>query len=135
VSGLIGLLLVAVGGAGGGLLRYLLSVAVDQRTAGVSPWGTLLVNVSGAFLLGFLMGWMGFPVLTPTDSHVWLLLVVGVLGSYTTVSSFSLQTLVLLEEGHVGRAGWNVLLSFGLCLLAAAVGLASGVGLGPGPAA
>ena len=124
MSVLIEFVLVAVGGAVGGVARYGLSVAVDRRTGRGFPWGTLLVNVSGAFVIGALAGWTGTAVLEGESSRLWVVLAIGVLGSYTTVSSFSLQVVELARGGRGVRAVWYVVGSFGLCLLAAAAGLA-----------
>ena len=117
-------LAVAIGGALGGALRFWVSGVVARRFGERFPWGTLVVNVSGAALIGAIAGL----VLAP-GSHsigqptVWALLVVGILGSYTTVSSFSLQTLILLRSGEPGRAAANVAASVSLCPAAAAAAL------------
>jgi fluoride exporter len=119
--------LVALGGALGAGARYWVSGLVDRRIGELFPWGTLTVNVSGAFLLGFLGGMAAAGHVPP--SPAWTFLAVGVLGSYTTVSSFSLQTLALLRNGEFRRAGLNVFLSFALCLPAAVLGYVSPVAL------
>jgi fluoride exporter len=117
-------LAVAIGGALGGTLRFWVSGVVARRFGERFPWGTLVVNVSGAALIGAIAGL----VLAP-GSHsigqptVWAVLVVGILGSYTTVSSFSLQTLALFRSGEPGRAAANVAASVGLCPAAAAAAL------------
>lgn len=118
---------VLVGGAIGGMARYWLSGFVSRRLGDRLPWGTMAVNVSGALAIGILAGALagageglaGLP---------WLALGIGILGSYTTVSSFSLQTLVLLREGAAGRAALNVVLSASLCLSAAGLGLVATAG-------
>jgi len=89
------LLAVALGGAVGGALRHLLSVAVSRRMGDAFPWGTLAVNTSGALALGILIG--AHRQLVNVDDLIWLLFGVGVLGSYTTVSSLSLQSLQLAQ--------------------------------------
>jgi CrcB protein len=117
-------LAVAIGGALGGALRFWVSGVVARRFGERFPWGTLVVNVSGAALIGAIAGL----VLAP-GSHsigqptVWAVLVVGILGSYTTVSSFSLQTLALLRSGEQRRAAANVAASVSLCPAAAAATL------------
>ena len=113
------------GGALGACARFWLSGFVSQRAGGGFPWGTLAVNVTGAFAIGVLSALM----LTPAgvrDAALlpWLLLVAGGLGSYTTVSSFSLQTLALLRLGERGRAWGNLVASMGLCLAAVLAGQA-----------
>lgn len=113
------LLAVAVGGAVGGALRHLLSVAVARIAGDAFPWGTLAVNTSGSFVLGILIS--VFPRLGSSDGYVWLLFGIGVLGSYTTVSSLSLQSLQLAQvRAYRSLAAYlllSVLLGVGACLL------------------
>jgi fluoride exporter len=118
--------LVALGCALGGMARHLVSGWVAGRAGERFPWGTLAVNVSGAFAIGIfaagahaVQGWFADPAL-------WRLAVIGFLGSYTTVSSVSLQTLALVHEGRTWNAAGNVALSLGLCLPFAAIGLHAG---------
>lgn len=115
------LLLVALGSALGGVMRYWLSGLVATRVGEVFPWGTLAVNVLGSFLIGLLAGLdaSGRMGLTPGARGF---LMIGVLGGFTTFSSFSLQTLQRLHDGDWLRAGGNVVLSVVLCLGAAALG-------------
>lgn len=123
------LLAVAVGGAIGGVLRFWISEVVARRMGESFPWGTLMVNVSGAALIGVAAG-LAVAQDRPAGGNIqlWALLVVGVLGSYTTVSSFSHQTLKLMLTGEPGRAAANVAASIGLCLGAASAAYL-GVGL------
>ncbi|WP_101341844.1 fluoride efflux transporter CrcB (plasmid) [Cereibacter azotoformans] len=118
--------LVALGGALGGTLRYAISGLVARRWGESFPWGTLVVNVTGAGLIGALAALVVVPgdhaVLRPS---LWLVFVTGVLGSYTTVSSFSLQTLALLRQGETGRGLANVAGSVGLCVGAAGLAMAA----------
>ena len=118
---LIAIGLLAVGGALGGMARFFVSGVVARRLGETFPWGTMAVNVTGALAIGVLAALF----LTPearavTNLPAWAGLVLGFLGSYTTVSSFSLQTLALARNGEAGRALANVALSLGLCLAAAA---------------
>jgi CrcB protein len=116
------LLWVMLGCFAGGTSRYFVSGFVARRIGETFPWGTLFINVSGAFIIGLFAasanahGWFA-------DVSIWRLGVVGFLGSYTTVSSFGLQTLMLLRDGEVARALGNVAASLCLCLLLAALGL------------
>lgn len=123
------LLWIALGSALGGMLRYRVSGVVDRVCADPFPYGTMAVNVSGAIALGWLAAW-----LVPVDPAAWsgpsLLLTVGLLGSYTTMSSFSLQTLMLWHEGHAGRALLNAGLTLVLSIGAAAAGYAAGLAWG-----
>lgn len=116
-------LLVAAGGALGGALRYAISGWVAKRVGETFPWGTLIVNASGAFLLALLMGsHVGSPASGGPSNGAWLLLGVGVIGSYTTVSSLSLQTLSLAREGQLRAAAVYVGLSVIAGLAAGALG-------------
>lgn len=123
-ANLLALLAVALGGALGGALRYVVASGVGQKF-GHPVWGTLAVNVSGSFILGALAGAL--------EPHVtaWLLFSVGLLGSYTTVSSFSLQTMRLIREGRMRFALSNIALSVALCLGSAAAGFTLGAGIFP----
>jgi len=123
--------LVAAGGAIGGVARFQVAALVLRRFGGIFPWGTLAVNVSGALCLGAAAGWLqsGEAGAMP-HGPVWSLLAIGALGSYTTVSSFSLQTLALVDAGRPGLAVANIAASLGLCLGAAAVGFAGVLALG-----
>ncbi|HEU5001707.1 MAG TPA: fluoride efflux transporter CrcB [Actinomycetota bacterium] len=92
-------------GAAGAVARYLVDVAVNRRTRGDFPWGTLLINVSGSLILGILTGlalYHGFPA-TPK-----VILGTGFCGGYTTFSTFTFETVRLLEEGEVKAAAGNV---------------------------
>jgi CrcB protein len=113
---------IAIGGALGSVLRFGASSLIAHRFGDVFPWGTLIVNVSGSFVIGF------FAVLTGPDGRVVAapdlrqFVMVGICGGYTTFSSFSLQTLNLLRSGDFVRGGGNVLLSVAACLLAVWIG-------------
>jgi CrcB protein len=124
-ASLLTLLLIAWGGAIGGVGRFWISGLVARRFGETFPWGTMTVNASGAACIGVLAALLLTPdQLAPTHFPIWAALAVGILGSYTTVSSFSLQTLALLRAGEVSRAVMNVLGSLFLCLSAAAAGFA-----------
>lgn len=121
LAGAATLLLVALGGALGSVARVIVSEAVTRRFGDAFPYGTMLVNVSGAAGIGALA-----PLLLRAGAEAevtWVaaLLIVGVLGSYTTVSSFSLQTLALMRERAWRRVVANILGSVLLCLAAAAL--------------
>lgn len=119
-----GLIWVTVGSAFGGMARFFLSGVVGRRVGETFPWGTLAVNVTGSFAIGAIVAAVPIAPLVRSPEF-WQLAVVGFLGSYTTVSSFSLQTLALARDGDYRRAGGNVALSVGLCLGAAALGYAA----------
>jgi CrcB protein len=109
---------VAVGGALGTMGRYWLSGLVARLIGETFPWGTLLINVSGSFIIGV------FAALTGPDGRIFVgsttrqFVMVGLCGGFTTFSSFSLQTLNLMNDGEWFRAGGNIVLSVALCLIA-----------------
>lgn len=117
-------LYIGVFGGLGCVARYLVTLWTQQLAGHGFPHGTLLVNVSGSLLLGLLlsMGVRGLPLSTELRFG----LSVGFLGGFTTFSTFSYQTLLLLEEGSFWSAGLNVLLNLSLCLLGAFVGVMVG---------
>jgi CrcB protein len=102
------LLLVAVGGALGAAARYLLDRAIATRQTGPFPLGTLVINISGSMALGLLLG---LAVAHQLPSSVVTLVGTGFLGAYTTFSTFTFETLRLLEDGAWRYAAWNLLLS------------------------
>jgi fluoride exporter len=110
-------LAVALGSALGGAARYGLSGLVARSFGETFPWGTLIVNVLGSFLIGFvatLTGPDGRVLVSPVTRQFWM---PGIFGGFTTFSSFSLQTLSLVQDGEWTRAFANVTLSVALCLL------------------
>ncbi|MCC5873156.1 MAG: CrcB family protein [Gammaproteobacteria bacterium] len=111
---------VLAGSATGGAARYAVSEAVARGLMERFPWGTLVVNVTGALAIGV---WFGAAV-DSASLHAGLVL--GFLGSYTTVSSFALQSLLLGTEGRWRAAMAYVLASVTICLLAVAIGFAAG---------
>ena len=114
------LLAIALGGAVGSVARYLLGTLMQRASEGF-PWGTLVVNVTGSLLLGFLARYL----LDPTVSaELRAGLTVGLCGGYTTFSTFSLETMTLLQRGAYGRAASYVSASVALSLLATFVGFA-----------
>ncbi|MFJ6213243.1 fluoride efflux transporter CrcB [Streptomyces sp. NPDC092296] len=115
------LLMVFLGGMLGAPLRYLTDRAVQSRHDSVFPWGTFAVNITGAFVLGALTG-AGAAHGLPTDTL--LLLGTGVCGGLTTFSTFTFETVRLLEDGSLAEAGLNALGSLLLGLGAAAAGYA-----------
>lgn len=117
---LIALALVAAGGGLGSVARFWVSGVIARRYGETFPWGTLAVNVTGSAAIGVVAAALLTPEHGIEHRTAWAGLVIGVLGSYTTVSSFSLQTLALARNGETGRALANVLLSLAMCLGAAA---------------
>jgi CrcB protein len=115
---------IAVAGAIGALARYGLEGLVSRRWSGAFPWGTFVVNVSGAFLVGFV-----FVLLTErVTADAWLrsTLTIGFLGAYTTFSTLSFESYRLLEDGAVGLALLNSLGSIVAGLVAVYLGVVAG---------
>ena len=114
---------VAVGSAVGGVARYLLGAYIQQRAGPSFPTGTLVVNVSGSFLLGLLLRYaLGSEAISP---ELRAMLTIGFCGGYTTFSTFSFESAVLLEEGQHARAGLYILASVVLSLVGMWVGFAA----------
>lgn len=103
------LLLIFVGSGVGGVLRYALAGWVQNATRVDFPAGTLIVNVTGCLLIGLLTAAFSGPILIREEYRVAIL--VGVLGGYTTFSTFGLETFQLVNEAEFVRAGFNILLS------------------------
>jgi fluoride exporter len=120
---------VALGSAVGGVARFALASLVQQRAGPNFPVGTLVVNISGSFLLGLLLRYaLGTQAVTP---EMRALLTTGFCGGYTTFSTFSYDTMLLLEDGQTSRAGLYVLLSVALSLVGVWLGILGGRALLP----
>jgi CrcB protein len=117
--GWLNLVAVALGSASGGVARYWVSGAVNRWVGAHFPWGTLAVNVTGAALAGMFTAFLAASTPIKGSFSASALLIVGFCGSYTTVSSFALQTFVLAREGRWGAALSNIFISFLLSILAA----------------
>lgn len=115
------LLAIAAAGAIGAVLRYLVASGVYEIFGRGFPYGTLMVNLIGSFLIGYLFVWF---LDRSVASEAWRLAVlVGLLGSFTTFSSFSLETYNLVIAGYYGRAAANIIFSVSLCLLGTWIGI------------
>jgi len=99
---------IAFGGAVGTVLRYLVSGFFHQRWKAIFPVGTLIVNLSGALLIGFLWGRLEY---SAVSHNVRTFVFIGVLGAYTTFSSFCFESFNLLRDGEINQAVVNILLS------------------------
>lgn len=119
---LTGLICLVAGSVLGGSARYFVSGIVARHIGETFPWGTMAVNVTGAFIIGVFGALASDSASLLASPDPWLFAVTGFLGCYTTVSSFSLQTLALARDGEMPRAIGNVLLSLSLCLGAVACG-------------
>ena len=120
---------IAIGSAIGGIARYWCSGVAARLIGETFPWGTLIVNVIGSFIIGF------FAILTGPEGRFMVpsvarqFVMIGLCGGYTTFSSFSLQTLNLATDREYLYAGLNILLSVALCLLAVWLGSILAAGL------
>jgi len=111
---------VAAGGAIGATGRFLISTWVQKLLGGAFPYGTLAVNVLGSFIIGFLFLYFE-QTIAPTQKA---LLVTGMLGALTTFSTFSLESVLMLQDGLFAKALLNVSLNAAFCLAATIVGMA-----------
>jgi CrcB protein len=118
------LVLVALGGAGGAVLRYLVDGWIAQRAAGAFPWGTLSVNISGSLVLGLLFALAVERGVLPAGIRAPVM--VGFIGAYTTFSTLMLESWRLIEDGATGLALANVVGSSVLGLAAVFIGLTIG---------
>jgi len=114
-------LAIAGGGALGAVLRYWMSTAVYTLAGREFPYGTLAVNVLGSLVMGFLYIWLLERSLESAGVRAFLL--IGLLGAFTTFSTFSIETLLLMEGGQYIRALANTLVSVVLCITAAGFGV------------
>ena len=121
---------IAIGSALGGVARYACSRAVALQYGETFPWGTLLVNVSGSFVIGLIAAIVGPDSRYVVSPNIRNFLMVGICGGYTTFSSFSLQTLELIRNRDFGEAVGNVLLSVAACMAAVALGYIVGSAVG-----
>lgn len=123
---LISLSAVLLGSALGGSARYWVTGWIGRWLGPRFPWGTLAVNVSGALVVGILAAFFTLTVPFTGSAQAEWLLIAGVCGSYTTVSSFALQTLDLARESRWQAVIGNIVASFGLCLLGSWLGVRLG---------
>ena len=126
---------IGIGGALGSMARAWLALAVARVAGPQFPWGTILINILGSFVIGF------FGTLTTNDARfaapadLRAFVMVGICGGFTTFSSFSLQTLELARDGRIAQAVGNIGLSVVCCLLAVATGYISADAINRGQAA
>jgi CrcB protein len=111
-------LAVAAGGALGSLARFWLAAIMTMLTGPRFPWGTLLINVLGSFIIGLVAGLTAVPVRIGMHPDVRVFVMVGVCGGFTTFSAFSLQTLELLQSGEIASALGYMAGSLLFCLIA-----------------
>ncbi len=122
------LLLVFVGGGVGSALRYAMSGLVYRLTSLGFPYGTVVVNVAGCFAIGFLM--TALAARFDDSPALKVFLTIGLLGGFTTYSSFSYETIALIQEAKMGAAMANVFVTLAGCLAGTWVGLGVGRSFG-----
>ena len=117
---------ILIGGAIGSAARFAMGTWIDEKAFSAFPWGTFAVNILGSFVIGLMAGLSGPNsfLAVPVPEIVRVFVMVGICGGFTTFSSFSLQTVHLLETGQWPLACAYAVLSVLLCLLATAGGLA-----------
>ncbi len=108
---------IAVGSALGGMARYWCTGAAARLFGETFPWGTLLINILGSFIIGLFVALTGPDGRYIVDPNIRAFVTVGFCGGYTTFSAFSLQTMVLMQEGEWLHAGGYILGSVILCLV------------------
>jgi len=113
---------VALGGALGSVARFWVNDFVLQKTGSSFPWGILIINVTGSFLIGIFAAFTDPDGRILASPNVRQFLMIGICGGYTTFSSFSLETLKRIQDGDWFYAGANIVLSVVLCLIAVWLG-------------
>jgi CrcB protein len=113
------LLAIGTGGFIGAILRFTISTWIQKLSSTLFPIGTLTVNIVGSFIIGFMALYFE-NVISP---HQKALIITGMLGALTTFSTFSLETVTMLQEGLWGRAFANITLNAFLCITATIIGM------------
>lgn len=116
---------VAIGGAIGSMARHWSTATANALFGAAFPWGTLLINIIGSFLIGFFFAITGPDGRFDASLNARLFVMTGICGGYTTFSAFSLQTLALFQDGAWLRGGGYIIASVVLCLIAVWAGFAA----------
>ncbi|TAL00111.1 MAG: fluoride efflux transporter CrcB [Rhodospirillaceae bacterium] len=122
---------IGIGSAFGGMARHWCNGLIMRLAGAGFPYGILTINVLGSLVIGFAAAAMGSEGRWPSSPTAQQFVLVGICGGYTTFSSFSLNTLNLIQGNQWGAAAANVLFSVALCLVAVWLGHAAGVALNP----
>ena len=115
---------IAAGGATGALLRFWMSTGIHALLGRGFPYGTLVVNVFGSFVMGLLYVFMLERMEVNAEWRAALM--IGLLGAFTTFSTFSIETMNLVEAGEISKAGLNMVLSVSLCIVGCWLGMVLG---------
>jgi CrcB protein len=118
----MGYLIVFLGGGIGAALRHGMNLAGARLAGTAFPYATLFINITGSLIMGLTMGYFAFK--GGASQHTRLFLTTGILGGYTTFSTFSLDAVLLYERGEIGAAATYVLASVALSILGLVIGLA-----------
>lgn len=121
---------IGIGSALGGVARYACSRAVALHYGETFPWGTLIVNIIGSFVIAFIAALSAPESRVMVSPNARSFLMVGICGGFTTFSSFSLQTLELIRNRDFGEAFGNIVLSVGACMASVAIGYVVGASVG-----
>jgi CrcB protein len=121
------ILWISIGAIVGANLRYFVGQSVAKLLSSSLPYGTLIINITGSFILGFFLVWTGERVLA--DPRWRMLIAIGFCGGYTTFSSFAYETFALFEQGRFAASALNVMVTNILCLLAVMAGAAIARGI------
>jgi fluoride exporter len=113
---------VAIGGAIGSVARFWISLIAVRVWGDQFPWGTIVINIGGSLVIGLFGSLTAREGAMPASDEMRAFVMIGICGGFTTFSSFSLQTLLLLRAGQIGSALANILISVLLCLVAVALG-------------
>lgn len=128
---MVSYLWIGLGGALGSMARHWSNGLVTRLAGAGFPWGTLIINMLGSFVIGLAASTMSAEGRFAADDTPRQFLMVGICGGYTTFSAFSLQTLALMQGGQWGAAAGNAALSVGLCMIAVWAGYALGLMINP----
>jgi CrcB protein len=121
---MIPVVLVFFGGGIGAVARHGVNIAAARLIGFGFPYGTVIVNVVGSFVMGLLVAWLAFKGGASWSQHARLFLTTGILGGFTTFSAFSLDAVMLWERGEIATAAAYVLVSVGVSILGLLAGLA-----------
>ena len=113
---------VAIGGALGSVARFWFGLVAARLWGETFPWGTIIINIVGSFIIGFYGALTLAGGAFPASANMRIFVMVGICGGFTTFSAFSLQTLTLMRDGNWFGVSANIVLSVVLCIIAVTIG-------------